>query len=109
MTNWTKVTRDMMEAAEKVAQHEWPKLKSEAEAQFVTLTQVAARIEARKVINDISETNARHQMRQYQIAAFNIMYSTEGTTNLLLEQALNSALGVLRREMVLATGGWVLL
>lgn len=109
MANWTKVTRDMMDAAEKVAQKEWPKLKSEAEAQFVMLTQVAARIEARKVINDITETNARHQMRQYKMAATNIMFATEGTTNLLLEQALNNALGVLRREMMLATGGWVLL
>lgn len=109
MTDWTKVLQDMLAAAQGTAQTEWPKLRSEAEAQFQTLTQVAARIEARKLANDITETNARFLMYQYQMAAQNVIFSVEGLTNLLVEQALNAALTILRDAVKAATNGWILL
>lgn len=109
MTDWTKVLQGMLAAAQNSAHAEWPKLQSEAKAQFQTLTQVAARIEARKLANDITETNARFLMYQYRMAAQNVMFSVEGLTNLLVEQALNAALDVLRQAVKTATNGWILL
>lgn len=109
MTDWTKVLQDMASAAEGIAKTEWPKLKGEAEDQFKVLTQVAARIEARKLSNEISETNARFLMNQYEMASQNVLYSIEGLTNIVIEQVLNAALDVLRVAIKAATGGWVLL
>lgn len=109
MTDWTIVLQDMATAAEGIAKKEWPKLKDEAEAQFQVLTQVAARIEMRKLTNEISETNARFLMNQYEMATQNVLYSIEGMTNILIEQALNAAFDVLRSAIKAATGGWILL
>lgn len=109
MTDWTKVLQGMLAAAQNSARTEWPTLQSEAEAQFQTLTQVAERIEAGKLANNITETNARFLMYQYKMAAQNVMFSVEGLTNLLVEQALNAALDVLRQAVKTATNGWILL
>lgn len=109
MTDWTKVLQDMVTAAEGIANKEWPKLRDEAEAQFQILTQVAARIETRKLTNEISETNARFLMNQYEMASQSVLYSIEGMTNILIEQSLNAALDVLRSAVKAATGGWILL
>lgn len=109
MTNWTTVLQGMLAAAQQVAQNEWPKLRDEAEAQFQTLTQVAARVETRTLANTISETNARFLMYQYKMATQNVLFSIEGLTNLLVEQSVNAALAVLSNALKAATGGWVLL
>ena len=110
-TNWSTVLTDMLKAAEGVAKNEWPKLEGEAKAQFQVLTQVGARIEARKLLNPptISETNARFLMNQYEMASQNVLYSIEGLTNLLIEEVINAALEVLRTALKSATGGWILL
>ena len=108
-TDWGKVLQDMLGAAEGVAKKQWPKLRQEAEEQLKTLTQVAIRIEARKKAGQISETNARFLMAQYELAARNVMFSIEGMTNIMVEQAYNAALAVFRDAVKAATGGWVLL
>jgi hypothetical protein len=109
--DWSKVLQDMVDAVEVVAKAEWPKLRSEAEEQFRSLTQVAARIEVRKVLKEdpISETNARFLFAQYELAARNVMFSIEGIANILIERAYNAALAVLRDAIKTATGGWVLI
>lgn len=108
-TDWGRVFQDMLGAAEGVAKKEWPKLRQEAEEQLKSLTQVAARIEARKLLGQISETNARFLMAQYELAARNVMFSIEGMTNILIEQVYNAALAVLKDAIKAATGGWILL
>ena len=107
-TDWGAVLRDMVSAAENVAKTEWPKLKDEANAQFKILTQVGARIEARKAAGTISKTNARFLLAQHKMAAQNVMFSIEGIANVLVEKAANAALDVLRTAIKAATSGWVL-
>lgn len=108
-TDWNAVVQGMLAAAQKVATKEWPKLKTEAQDQFKVLAQVGARIEARKALNDISETNARFLMAQYNMAAQNVLFSVEGMTNLIVEQAYNAARSVLADAIKTATGGWLVL
>jgi len=107
-TDWGAVLKDMISAAQDVAQTEWPKLRDEAKAQFKILTQVGARIEARKAAGTISKTNARFLMAQHKMAAQNVLFSIEGMTNVLVEKAANAALDLLRAAIKAATGGWVL-
>jgi len=107
--DWGKVLTDMLAAAQGVAKDKWPALRKDAEDQFKVLTQIGARIEARKAAQDISETNARFLMSQYKIASQNVLFSVEGLANLLVEQAWNKALDVLRDAVKTATSGWILL
>ncbi len=106
--NSEQVLQDMLTAAQAAAGKEWSKLKSYAESEFEILARVAARIEARKLAGTISEVNARFLMGQYENTVQTVLFTVEGLAKLLVEQALNAAIGVLRTAVNNATGWKVL-
>ncbi|WP_321939798.1 hypothetical protein [Paraburkholderia sp. J8-2] len=106
--DWGQVAQDMLSAAETSAGADWPKLRDFAENQFENLTTVASQIETRKSQGTITEVNAEFLMDQYQAAARGVLFSVEGLTNLMIQNAWNAAMAVLAKAIDTAIG-WALI
>lgn len=106
--DWTQVAKDMAAAAKKSASGDWADLKQSAESEFQALAQVAANIERRKIEHTITEVNARFLMKQHRSTTEVVLFASEGIANIVIERAINAALGVLATA-VNTSIGWTLL
>ncbi|RQU12387.1 hypothetical protein DF153_18575 [Burkholderia cenocepacia] len=106
--DWGKVLDDMIAAAKAAAGGDWPKLSTYAQHEFQTLAGVAAQIEAKKQAGAISEMDAEFIAGQYKAAAQGVVYAISGLAKIVIQNAWNAAMDVLRKALNSATG-WALI
>ncbi|MBR8174863.1 hypothetical protein [Burkholderia ambifaria] len=106
--DWGNVLNDMLAAAKKAAGNEWPTLSDYAQHEFQTLADIAARIKIRKDSGNLSEIDAEFMVGQYKAAAQSVLYAVQGMSKIVIQNAWNAAMDVLRTALNTATG-WSLL
>ena len=94
--NVSKLLQNMLGAAEGVFDQKWPQVKDFAETEFEKLAQTLAQITKLTLSNQISESEARVLLEMQKNTARTVMLALEGMGLLLVEQAINAALSVVK-------------
>jgi|SRR5688572_10836476 len=100
----TQVFSSMLGAAKATLGAKWPKVKDFAEAEFEKLARTLAQIETLKVTGQITEAEASVLLQMQKNTARAVMLTLEGMSLLLVEQAINSALAMVRDTVNGAVG-----
>ena len=94
----------MLGAAQGVFGAKWPSVKDYAEAEFEKLARTLVQIELLKQRNQISEGEASVLFEMQKNTARAVMLTLEGMSLLLVEGAINAALGVVKDAVNTALG-----
>jgi hypothetical protein len=96
--------KKMLEAAKVVVGDKWPKTKAYFESESKILAQRLASVARLRVDGKISEQRAK-DLVAFQLEAFEtVLLAVEGLNQLLLEEALNAALKVVKDAVNTAAG-----
>lgn len=99
-----QILTGMLGAAQSVFGEKWPSVKDYAEAEFEKLARTLVQIELLKQRNQISEGEASVLFEMQKNTARAVMLTLEGMSLLLVEGAINAALGVVRDAVNTALG-----
>jgi hypothetical protein len=102
--NVSDVLAGMIAAAQGVFSNKWPKVKDFAEAEFEKLARTLVQIEALKVSGQITDGEASVLLEMQKNTARAVMLALEGMSLLLVEQAINAALAVVKDAVNRAVG-----
>ncbi|MCK9372617.1 MAG: hypothetical protein M0P91_05425 [Sulfuricurvum sp.] len=91
-----QVFTSMVEAASGVFDKKWPGIKDYAEAEFKKLAITFAQIETLKLSGQISEAEASVLLEMQKNTTRAVMLALEGMSLLLVEEAINAALAVVK-------------
>jgi hypothetical protein len=100
----SQVLTSMIAAAKGVLGGKWPKVRDFAEAEFEKLARTLAQIETLKVSKQITEAEASVLLEMQKNTARAVMLTLEGMSLLLVEQAINAALAVVKDAVNGAVG-----
>ena len=94
--NVSEVLSSMLTAAEGVFDQKWPQVKDFAETEFEKLAQTLSQIAKLKITNQITDGEASVLFEMQKNTARTVMLALEGMGLLLVEQAINAALQVVK-------------
>lgn len=103
-----QILTSMLGAAQGVFGEKWPDIKDYAETEFEKLAKTLVLIETLKLKNQISEGEASVLLEMQKNTARAVMLTLQGMSLLLVEQAVNAALAIVR-DTVNTTLGFTLL
>lgn len=106
--NVEQLLTSMLGAAQGVFGDKWPDVKDYAETEFEKLAKTLVMIETLKLKNQISEGEASVLLEMQKNTARAVMLTLQGMSLLLVEQAVNAALAVVK-DTVNTTLGFTLL
>ena len=86
----------MVSAASTAFKDKWPGVKSYAETELKKIAVNIASIEAQRLAGKMTEEQARLQFRLQTNASKTVLLAAQGMTTLVVEAALNAALGVIK-------------
>ena len=98
--------QEMMKAASASLAKKWPKARDYAESEFRKLLLEAEHIQQLKKNGKITEAEAVYLIELQRNAARTVFLTLEGLGILAVENAINSALGAVRKTLNRALGGW---
>lgn len=104
----SKLTEDMLGAVKGVFEKKWPTVKGYAEMEFKKIAESIAAIERMKLAGKITEEQARLHLDIQRNATRVVLLTLEGLGILIVEQAINAALGVIK-DTVNSALGWKLI
>lgn len=99
-----KIVAGMVGAASGVFGKKWPVIKDFAEPEFEKLAKTFAQIEVLKLGGRINEAEASVLFEMQKNTARAVMITLEGMSLLLVEQAINAALAVVKDAINTALG-----
>lgn len=102
--NVSEVLSSMLTAAEGVFDQQWPQIKDFADTEFEKLAKTLAQIVKLKTTNQITEGEASVLLEMQKNTARAVMLALEGMGLLLVEQAINAALQVVKDTVNAAIG-----
>lgn len=102
--NVSEVLSSMLTAAEGVFDQKWPEVKDFAETEFEKLAQTLSQIAKLKITNQITDGEASVLFEMQKNTARTVMLALEGMGLLLVEQAINAALQVVKDSVNGAIG-----
>ncbi len=94
--NVSELVANMLSAAEGVFDQKWPQAKDFAESEFEKLAQTLAQIVKLKLSDQITEGEASVMLEMQKNTARTVMLALEGMEELMVEQAINAALSVVK-------------
>lgn len=94
----------MIAAAKAVLDKKWPVIKDYAEAELEKLARTLAQIEKLKISGQISEAEASVLFEMQKNTARAVMLALQGMSLLLVEGAINAALGAIKDTINTALG-----
>lgn len=100
----TKLVTDMLSAARGVFEEKWPDVKDYAEAEFKKIGECLLMIESLKLQGKITEEQARLHLEIQKNSARTVLLTLEGLHILLVEEAINAALKIIRDAVNTALG-----
>lgn len=106
--NVPEVLSSMLAAAQGVFDQKWPQVKDFAETEFEKLAQTLSQIEKLRITNQITEGEASVLLEMQKNTARAVMLALQGMGLVLVEQAINAALLVVK-DTVNGAIGFVLI
>jgi hypothetical protein len=106
--NTSKLAQAMLTAAKGALTKAWPEAQAYAEMEFTKIAQNLAAIEMMKLAGTITEEKARLQFDIQKNASRAVLLTLEGLGIIAVEQAINSALALVK-DTVNKAIGWTLL
>jgi hypothetical protein len=103
-----KIARDMFVAAFGVLKERAPKMRTIVEAEFKKVAQTLVLVEAELVAGEISREEAALLIDMQKSATRSVLLMSQGLSLLVAEQAINTALDVVRAAVNTAAGVKVL-
>ena len=94
--NASELLTNMLSAAEGVFDQKWPQVKDFAETEFEKLAKTLIQIEKLAITGQITEGEASVLLEMQKNTARAVMLAIEGMGLLLVEQAINAALQVVK-------------
>jgi hypothetical protein len=94
----------MLKASKAVFKGRWSKVRAYAESEFKKLAETLALIERLRASGEISEAEAALQLQIQRNATRTVLLTLKGLGLLTVEDAINAALGVVRKTVNTAVG-----
>jgi hypothetical protein len=102
--NVSELAAQMLGAAQEVLSGKWPEIKDYAESETKKLAQSLATIEKLHVTGQISDEQAGLHLDIQKNASRTVLLTLEGLSLLVVEQAINAALRVVKDTVNTALG-----
>ena len=93
------VAEQMLQASKGVFAGKWPKAKAYAESEFKKLAETLAMIEKLRLSGQITEEEAGLQLQIQKNATRSVLLTLKGLGLLMVEEALNAALNVVKKAV----------
>lgn len=103
-----KLLQDMVVAARRVLKRRWPEVKEYAEGEFKKIAESISTIENLKRAGKMTEEQARIHLEIQKNAARTVLLTLEGLGAVIVERAINAAIGAVRKTVNSALG-WKLI
>ena len=100
----SEISGEMLRAAKGVFAGKWPKVKTYAEAEFKKLAETLAMIEKLRLTGQITAEEADLHLQIQKNAARAVLLTLKGLGLLMVEEAINSALKVVKKAVNTAVG-----
>ena len=104
----SKLAENMFGAARGVFAKKWPEVEEYAKMEFKKIAESIAAIERMKLTGMITEEQARLHLDIQKNATRNVFLALEGLGILIVEQAINAALGIVK-DTVNSALGWTII
>ena len=98
------LVNEMLKAASGVLKDRWPDVKGYAEMEFKKSAETIAAIQRMRLVGEITEEQARLLMEMQKHAMRNVMTAVEIMSIVAAEQAINAAIGAVRKTVNTALG-----
>ena len=102
--DFEEIGKDMLEAAWNVLKERAPGIRSYTEGEFKKLAQTLATIEVSRAQNQISDEEARILVEMQKGASRAVLLTTAGLEVVVVERAINAALGAVKSAVNTALG-----
>ena len=106
--NIGSLLKPMVNAAKKVFGDKWPEVKSFTEMQFKNLAQTAIMIGKLQAEDKITREQAKYLWEMQKNAAQAVLLAVEGMGIILVQNAINAALGTVK-DVINKALGWKLI
>lgn len=94
----------MLKASKDVFAGKWPKVKNYAESEFKKLAETLVMIEKLRLSNQLTDEEAKLHLQIQKNAARAVLLTLQGLGLITVEQAMNTALSVVRKTVNTAVG-----
>lgn len=106
--NWNKLVQDMLGAAKPILEKHYKEAEPYAQAEFKKIGEAVTLIIELKAVGKIDEKRAALHLKMQSISAKNVLLAIEGIGLVAAEEAINAALGVIKKTVNGAVG-WTII